>query len=78
MTAGPPAIEEPPSGQASDEPAEGERERILETLGPTPVAIDDSIAHTGARPGAVQLVLLELDLSDRLERHPGGLVSLLL
>ena len=74
----PPAIEEPPSGQETDEPAEDERERIIETLGPTPIDVDDIILHTGARPGVVQLVLLELDLAGRLERHPGGLVSLLL
>lgn len=62
---------------ANEECAEGERERILQALGPTPVSIDDLVAHLGASPGAVQLVLLELDLAGRLERHPGGGVSLL-
>lgn len=68
------ASESPPV----EEPAEGERERLLEALGPTPVDVDNLIAHTGAKPGAIQLVLLELDLAGRLERHPGNRVSLLL
>ncbi|MBB4001683.1 MAG: DNA-processing protein DprA [Aurantimonas endophytica] len=72
------ALEEPGGHEPPDEPAQGERERIVETLGPTPIAVDDIIAHTGARPGAVQLVLLELDLAGRLERHADGKVSLLL
>ncbi len=67
---------EPEGIRAGDEPAEGERERILETLGTTPIEIDDIIAHTGCRPGAVQLVLLERDLAGRLERHSHGRVSL--
>lgn len=52
------------------------RDRILEALGPTPVGIDDIIRHTGQPAAAVHLVLLELDLAGRLERHSGGVVSL--
>ncbi|MCW4114683.1 DNA-processing protein DprA [Aurantimonas sp. MSK8Z-1] len=63
---------------AEEEPSERQRDRIIEALGPTPVPIDDIIAHTGAPPGAVQLVLLELDLAGRLERHVDGRVSMLL
>ncbi len=72
------ALEEPAGNGPADEPAEGERERIVETLGTTPIDIDDIIAHTRSTPGAVQLVLLELDLAGRLERHANGRVSLLL
>ncbi|ORE99008.1 DNA-processing protein DprA [Aurantimonas sp. 22II-16-19i] len=73
-----PPLEGLPLEATGDEPVRGERERIVETLGPTPVAIDEIIAHTGSSPGIVQLVLLELDLAGRLERHPSGMVSLLL
>lgn len=59
-----------------DLPSDGERQRILHAIGPTPVFVDDIIVHTGALPGAVQLVLLELDLAGRLERHVDGSVSL--
>ena len=71
-------LDEPIDDNPSDEPALGEREKILEALGPTPVSIDDIVDHTGASPGAVQLVLLELDLAGRLERHSDGTVSILL
>jgi DNA processing protein len=53
------------------------RQRIVSTLGPTPVEIDDIVRYSGASTGQVQLLLLELDLAGRLERHPGGRVSLL-
>jgi len=52
------------------------REIIVRALGPSPVCVDDIIQFTDASPGEVQLTLLELDLAGRLERHPGGLVSL--
>jgi len=31
---------------------------------------------SGSRPGVVRMVLLELEIAGRLERHGGGLVSL--
>ena len=62
---------------SSDEPAETERERIIEALGPTPMPIDELGVFTGMPPGIVQTVLLELELGGRLERHSGGFVSLL-
>jgi DNA processing protein len=46
-------------------------------LGPTPVPIDDLIRLSGGSPAVVRMVLLELDLAGRLERHGGALVSLL-
>jgi DNA processing protein len=52
------------------------RQRIVSMLGPTPVEIDDIVRYSGASAGEVQLLLLELDLAGRLERHPGGRVSL--
>jgi DNA processing protein len=45
-------------------------------LGPTPAPIDDLIRLSGASPAVVRMVLLELELAGRLERHGGGLVSL--
>ena len=60
------------------EPGGGERARIVELLGPTPVPIDDLIRLSGSSPAAVHVVLLELELAGRLERHGGALVSLAL
>ena len=58
------------------EPGGGERARIVDLLGPTPVPIDDLIRLSGSSPAAVHVVLLELELAGRLERHGGALVSL--
>ncbi|MCB1489142.1 MAG: DNA-processing protein DprA [Bauldia sp.] len=65
--------EEPP---APTDVEDRERAAILAALGPTPVEVDEIIRFTGARPAAVHLVLLELALAGRLERHPGQRVSL--
>ncbi|MBV9462126.1 MAG: DNA-protecting protein DprA [Bradyrhizobium sp.] len=64
-----------------DEPLEGDanagdRTQIIGLLGPTPVSIDDLIRMSGAPPPIVRTILLELELAGRLERHGGGLVSL--
>ena len=60
-----------------DEPADGDRARIIALLGPSPIGLDDLIRMAGASPAVVRTVLLELELAGRLERHGGGLVSLI-
>jgi DNA processing protein len=57
-------------------PSEGERERIAEALSQVPAEIDEIIRHTGIAAATVYLVLLELDLAGRLQRHAGGGVSI--
>ena len=52
------------------------RQSIVDALGPSPCEIDDIIRFTGASAGEVQLVLLELSLAGRLERHGGNRVSI--
>lgn len=52
------------------------RLRVEELLGPSPVPVDEVIRLSGADPGEVQLLLLELDLAGRLDRHAGNRVSL--
>jgi DNA processing protein len=71
------ALEEPPDLTSTPPPAESEREKVVEALGPTPTHIDEIIRHTGLRPAQVFMVLLELDLAGRLERHAGSMVSLI-
>lgn len=58
---------------------ERERERIIDLLGPSPVEVDDLIraCSSTTAPAVVSLVLLELELAGRLERHPGNRVALL-
>ena len=69
--------EEPEPPAAGAEPGVAERTRIVALLGPTPVPIDDLVRLSGSSPGVVRVVLLELELAGRLERHGGALVSLL-
>jgi DNA processing protein len=61
----------------SAEPAPDERTRIVALLSPAPVLIDDLIRLLHSSPRVVRMVLLELEIAGRLERHGGGLVSLL-
>ncbi len=69
-------LDEPPDFMASPTASDSDRARIIEALGPTPVGIDELIRHTGQHPAQVFMILLELDLAGRLERHSGGAVSL--
>ena len=74
----PQKLDEPPDFNATPPPRDSDRDRLIEALGPTPVGIDELIRHTGLHPAQVFMILLELDLAGRLERHSGGSVSLLL
>ena len=72
------------SGSAPFEPSPGApaetdadaRQSVEDLLGPSPVPVDELVRLSGLASGAVQLVLLELDLAGRLDRHAGGKVSL--
>ncbi|TIR83876.1 MAG: DNA-processing protein DprA, partial [Mesorhizobium sp.] len=66
----------PPDLSAMPPPGDDERADVLEALGPTPIAVDEIIRHTGLSAAQIAMVLLELDLAGRLERHAGGNVSL--
>lgn len=56
--------------------ADDVRQKIIEAIGPSPTEIDDVIRFSNALPGQVQLVILELDLCGKLERHEGNRISL--
>jgi DNA processing protein len=71
-------FDEPPDFSSTPPPGEDDRGKVLEALSPVPAAIDEIIRYTGLHPAQVFMVLLELDLAGRLERHPGGNVSLLM
>jgi DNA processing protein len=65
----------PPASTDAD-PAGAARARIVALLGPTPVSLDDLVRLSKSSPAIVRVVLLELELAGRLQRHRGGLVSL--
>jgi DNA processing protein len=68
-----------PEGEAPSpfEPDDRARAQIVALLGPTAVGLDDLVRLSGLSPGLVRTVVLELELAGRIERHGGGLVSLL-
>jgi DNA processing protein len=69
--------EEPADSTPSPrDPGADQRATIVGLLGPTPVSIDDLMRLSGAPPAVVRMVLLELEIAGRLERHGNGLVSL--
>lgn len=75
----PRAVRSPVSGFGAEpgaEPDAAERNRVEGLLGPVPVPVDELIRQSALPGAAVQLVLLELELAGRLERHAGGRVSL--
>lgn len=63
---------------AAEEEAESGKARLLELLGPSPVAVDELVRRCHLSAAAVSVALLELELAGRLERHPGARVSLVL
>jgi DNA processing protein len=70
------ALDAPTSG-AGEPVADADRlDMLLERLGPTPVAVDELVRQCQLTASAVATLLLELELSGRIERHPGNLVSL--
>jgi DNA processing protein len=76
-----PIIDRPTKASEPDEdpleqPDASDRTRVVGLLGPTPILLDDLIRLADASPAIVRTVLLELELAGRLERHGGGLVSL--
>jgi DNA processing protein len=73
----PVALREPDETLPFEEPEHSDRARIVALLGPSPIGLDDLIRIAGASPAAVRTALLELELAGRLQRHGGGLVSLI-
>jgi len=51
---------------------------IEENLGPESVYVDEIIRNCQLSPAVVSMVLLEMELAGRLQRHPGNKVSIIL
>ena len=68
---------EPEPDSTADVPGEDieARARLVSLLGPAPVGLDDLVRLSGASPAVVRIVLLELELAGRIERHAGGLFA---
>ncbi|MGJ4946859.1 DNA-processing protein DprA [Bradyrhizobium sp. HKCCYLS20291] len=72
----PSSLREPDEELFAPDPESHDRAQVIALLGPTPVSIDDLIRISGLSPAVLRMVLLELELAGRLERHGGGMVSL--
>ena len=58
------------------DPSTRDLDRVVALLGPTPVSIDEIARQTGMPAGALGIILTDLELGGRLERHAGGRVAL--
>ncbi len=74
---GPPPLTAGPAAQELDEEAlSTAREEITALLGAASTPVDEILRRSGVPPAHVTMILLELELAGRLQRHPGGQVSL--
>jgi DNA processing protein len=71
----PPAEPDPRQRQALQQAA-ALHQQILDRLGPSPVSEDQLIRDLGAGAKAVSPALTDLELDGRVQRQPGGLLSL--
>lgn len=68
-----------PSPKLPDETTlERARSIVVEKLGPVPVDVDELIRQSGETPAVIAMILLELELAGRIERHAGGRISLVI
>ena len=78
-TLAPPPDWSEPAGDAPfpAPPGEADRALLIEAMGPVPTLVDDLVRYTGLPASVVQVLLIELDLAGRIERHPGQRVALI-
>jgi len=72
-----PVLTEPKAAPAEAEAPADLRDAVMAALGTAPTARDNLVRQLAAPAASVAMVLLELELAGRLERHPGNQVSLL-
>ena len=57
-------------------PSDTDRNRLLSALGHAPTDLNELLRFTGIGAPVLQMLLLELDLAEVIERHPGNRISL--
>ncbi|WP_419740952.1 DNA-processing protein DprA [Ruegeria sp.] len=65
-----------PSAPPTPTPAVALHDQILERLGPSPIAEDQLLRDIAASAGDLGPALVDLELEGRIQRQPGGLLSL--
>jgi len=66
-----------PPPRALAEPDDQMRATLIGLLSPSPVGIDELVRQSGLDSGAVQMILLDLELAGLIERHAAAKVSLI-
>ncbi|MDR2902338.1 MAG: DNA-processing protein DprA [Lactobacillales bacterium] len=66
-----------PKNPVTDAELDRVRTIVLDNLNTTPVNIDELIRETGLNPASVNIILAELELCGKLQRHRGHGVSLI-
>jgi len=61
---------------ADYDPTPRDLDRIMSLLGPTPVGVDEIARQSGVPVAMLGVILVDLELGGRLERHAGGRVAL--
>lgn len=69
------AVESDETGEETLVSADDAHTLITSFLGPAPVLVDELVTECQLTPQQVAMVLLDLELSGHIERHPGGRVS---
>ncbi|GAA0633132.1 DNA-processing protein DprA [Sphingomonas ursincola] len=64
------------AAQPQPEPDDAARRTLVDLLGRSPIGIDELVRQSGLDSGAVQMILLDLELGGLIERHAAGRVSL--
>nr|WP_245418397.1 DNA-processing protein DprA [Cohaesibacter intestini] len=63
--------------QEEDALSPDQRDRFVSSLSPTPISVDELLRQSDLTASQIQMLLLELDIAGRLERHGNQMVSLL-
>ena len=61
----------------SDSALSDARQQVWDSLGPDPISVDSIIQETGLEARVVNIILVELSLAGRLDRHAGNRVSMI-
>ncbi|MEL6947937.1 MAG: DNA-processing protein DprA [Pseudomonadota bacterium] len=63
--------------EAKAEPQQSDRERFISALDHTPMDLDELMRFAQLDPATTHIILIELQLAGRIERHSGNKVSLI-
>ena len=67
---------QPYAPQPQREPDDAARQLLVDLLGRSPIGVDELVRQSALESGAVQMILLDLELGGLIERHAAGRVSL--